>query len=91
MATVLVLRRRKRRILRKERVYRDRSNYLLTLDDKDLIERYRFPRHVIERLINDVQPLIMRPTYRAHAVPGTFTLLLSMHGHTFYNKQFDPV
>ena len=52
-----------------ERVYRDRSNYLFTLDDKDLIERYRFPRHVIERLINDVQPLIMRPTYRAHAVP----------------------
>nr|XP_022288067.1 putative nuclease HARBI1 [Crassostrea virginica] len=78
MATVLVLRRRKRRILRKERVYRDRSNYLFTLDDKDLIERYRFPRHVIERLINDVQPLIMRPTYRAHAVPVHTQVLVTL-------------
>ena len=36
---------------------------------KDLIGRFRFPRRVIERLINVVQSLIMRPTYRAYAVP----------------------
>lgn len=52
-----------------KRLYRDRTNSLLALDDKDLIEGYRFPRHVIERLIHDVEALISLPTYRAHALP----------------------
>ena len=64
-------------MLRKERVYteKDQPIYL------DLIERYHFPRHVIGRLINDVQPLIMRPTYIAHAVPVHTQV---QHGHTFF-------
>lgn len=75
MATLLILRRRRRR---KERIYNDRTNRLLTYDDKDLIERYRFPRYVIERMINDVEPLIARPTYRTHALPVHTQVLVTL-------------
>ena len=40
-----------RRILTKERHFRDRSNVLETLDDACLIRDFRFPRHVILELI----------------------------------------
>ena len=46
--------------LRKERVFRDRSQALDTLNDHELINRYRFPSHVFLRLVDlvkkDIEP-----------------------------------
>ena len=69
MATLLLLRRKNKRVLRRERVFRDRTNPLETLDDVDLISRYRFPGRVIRKLIDEVDPLVRRPTYKTHAIP----------------------
>lgn len=75
MATLLLLRRRYKHYLRRERVFRDRTNVLESLDDVDLIERYRFPRHVIVDIINSVDPIVGRSTIRTNAVP-TYTQVL---------------
>ena len=69
MATLLLLRRKNKRDLWRERVFRDRTNPLETLDNVDLISRYRFPGRVIRELIDEVDPLVRRPTYKTHAIP----------------------
>ena len=56
MATVLILdilllRREKRRVLRKERVLQDQTNPQEYSNDDDLIFGYRFQRHVTIQLI----------------------------------------
>ena len=55
MATVLLLRREKRRVQRKERVLRDKTNPQEYLNDGDPIPGYRFQRHLIIQLISTVK------------------------------------
>mgnify|MGYP000225442310 CR=1 FL=1 len=69
MATLLILRRREQRALRRERVFRDRLNPLESMDDIELINRYRFPRHVIIDIVSKVEGYVTRPTRRVHAIP----------------------
>ena len=68
MATLL-LRKKSKRVLRRERVFLDRTNPLDTLDDVDLISRYRFPGRVIRKLIDEIDPLVRGPIYKTHAIP----------------------
>ena len=56
--------------LRKERVFRDRSQALETLNGQELISGYRFLSHVILRLVNLVKQNIEPKTYRSHAIPA---------------------
>lgn len=67
-----MLRRKRRETLRRDRVFRDRTYPLENLADIDLVSRYRFPGRVIRKLINDVDPIVRRPTYKSHAFTTTF-------------------
>ncbi|VDI22318.1 Hypothetical predicted protein, partial [Mytilus galloprovincialis] len=55
--------------LRKERTFRERSTALDILTDRELIERYRFPRQGILSLTDLVTQDIQRSTARYHAIP----------------------
>ena len=64
MATICFI----RRALRRERVFRNRSQSMDHLDDCDLISRYRFPRRILLKMIDgvDLQPHLL--TERSHAI-----------------------
>ena len=71
MAGYLVLRRllqERDQPLRKERGFLDRSQALDTLNDQELISRYRFPSYVIWQLVDLVKQDIESKTYRSHAI-----------------------
>lgn len=64
METFLLLRRTHRR----ERVFLDRT--LEYLDDIDPVSRCGFPGRVSQKLINDADPIVRRPTYKScHSHP----------------------
>ena len=62
--------------IRRERVFRDRSQVLDTMTDAELIERYRFPSQVILRLVDAVQEDIEPATLRSHAIPAHIQVTL---------------
>lgn len=66
METFLLLRRTHRR----ERVFLDRT--LEYLDDIDPVSRCGFPGRVSQKLINDADPIVRRPTYKSNAIPTHF-------------------
>jgi hypothetical protein len=69
-ALVAFFNERRRRIFRRERVFRDRTQALDTLSDRDLIARYRFSRDVILDIINHCKDDIQLPTNRGgHVIP----------------------
>ena len=55
--------------LRRERLFRDRSNPLEIFDDQDLIKRYRFPRVKLIEIIELCREGLERPTNRNNALP----------------------
>lgn len=57
--------------MRRERVFRDRSQVLDMLTDSELIGRYRFPR----RVTDDVKDFIQPQTLRSHAIPARIQVL----------------
>ena len=50
------------------RVFRDRKNPLKVFNDTEVIERYRFPRNVLIRLVELVREDDERPTKRSHSL-----------------------
>lgn len=71
-----VLRENEDKALRRERVFRDRSQVLDMLTDSELIGRYRFPRRVILQLTDDVKDFIQPQTLRSHAIPAHIQIIL---------------
>lgn len=57
-----------RQLIRRERVFRDRTNPLDFLNDTEVIERYRLPREFLFRLIDIVREDIEPDTHRSHAL-----------------------
>ena len=62
MASTFVILCIKDRALRPERVFRDRTQNLDTMTDRELIARYRFPRQSILSLTDMVADVIEQPT-----------------------------
>ena len=60
------------RRLRKERVFRERSTAIdqLHVTDRELIERYRFPRHSILDITDTIRQDIEHPTSRSYDIPA---------------------
>ncbi|CAG2233078.1 ENPP5 [Mytilus edulis] len=58
-----------RRALRRDRVFRDRTDDLDFLNDDQLIARYRFPRQSILDLTDTLRDAIERPSNRSKAIP----------------------
>ena len=68
MAAILLAIARERS-LRRQRVFRDRSNPLDCCSDLELIRRYRFPRQTISEFAQMVEIRLERPTQRSHPLP----------------------
>ncbi|XP_064631620.1 putative nuclease HARBI1 [Lineus longissimus] len=64
-----------RRALRRQRIFRDRTQPLDIYDDVDLIDRYRMPRHVLVEVIDLIRDQVEHPTRRSHAIPATQQIL----------------
>jgi hypothetical protein len=54
--------------MRRERVFRDRNNPMDYMTDMELVQRFRFTRYSMEDLVDQVAPMIERPTGRSSAV-----------------------
>ena len=65
------------RVLRRERVFRDRLD-TLSVSDEHLLRYYRFPRRDILWLCEELQQDIGRVTRRTHAVPTHTSVLLAL-------------
>ncbi|XP_065944922.1 putative nuclease HARBI1 [Magallana gigas] len=74
MATYLLL----QRALRRERVFRDMSQPLDSLDDVDLISWYRFPRRVLLELIDAVDATCRPATNRSYSIPTQLQMLCTL-------------
>ncbi|XP_046543314.1 putative nuclease HARBI1 [Haliotis rubra] len=72
-----------RRNIKRERIFRDRTQILDTLTDTELIARYRFPRHNILQLVDRVSSAIARPTKRSCALPAHVQVLATLR---YYSK-----
>nr|XP_034339477.1 putative nuclease HARBI1 [Crassostrea gigas] len=66
------------RSLRRQRVFRDRTNPLDVFSDRELICRYRFPRRTIVDFIQQVDRRLSRPTNRSHPLPVSSMVLATL-------------
>uniref|UniRef100_A0A671LQA6 DDE Tnp4 domain-containing protein n=1 Tax=Sinocyclocheilus anshuiensis TaxID=1608454 RepID=A0A671LQA6_9TELE len=55
---------------RSERVFKDRSNPLEVLSEKELLEKFRFPRHAIQQLAFDLEEKLRPETSRNCSIPS---------------------
>lgn len=67
-----------RRNLRRERIFRDRSNPLDTLTDNEILRNYRFTRQGIFHLINVFGNELEHPTNRNHSLTAQQQLLVTL-------------
>ena len=56
------------RHLRRERIFRDRSHLIDTLQENEYIPRYRFPRRTILELTDLIKEDVTRPSCRSHPI-----------------------
>jgi hypothetical protein len=63
--------------LKRERVYRDPLD-LIHICDQELIRKYRFPRHEIINMVQELEPLLQRKTSRSHAIPVITQILATL-------------
>jgi len=68
-----------RRAMRRERVFRDRNNLVDYMTDMELVQRFRFTRHSMEDLVDQVAPMIERPTGRSGAIPVHLQVIAQLH------------
>ncbi|VDI31307.1 Hypothetical predicted protein [Mytilus galloprovincialis] len=76
MAAALMLRENDR-FFRRERVFLDRYNPLDRPDDF-LLRAYRFPRHKIIELCNELRPDLEKATLRSHSIPVELQVLSAL-------------
>ena len=77
MALMLFLADERRRI-HKPRVFRDRTQPLDSLDDDDLIRRYRLPRQCIIELIDLLHNDLQHPSMRSNALSVSTQVLVAL-------------
>ena len=75
MAAIL-FERRQERALRRERVFRDRSNPLGLLPASEVKRRFRFSPETIMELVHIIGPSIEHPTARNHALQPVEMILI---------------
>ena len=79
MAVFLVLRNRQQRhLIRKERVFRDRTHPLDAYDDDETRRRYRLSRQMILELYDMIGVELEPRTNRNHAVPGLLQIFCAL-------------
>ena len=78
MAGVMVLRRRNQRALRRERVFRDRTHPLESCNDRQVLKKFRFPRHVIFQLSDELKNDIEYPMPRKGSLSPVLQVCLTL-------------
>jgi hypothetical protein len=67
-----------RRAMRRERIFRDRTNPLEIYDDLELIERFRFDRGTILQITQLLQDDLESSNFRDKAIPPLIKVLISL-------------
>ena len=67
-----------RRLIRRERVFRDRTNPLDTYNDQELIKKYRLSRPMILYLIDTLEDDLSPTTIRNKAIPASLQIFISL-------------
>ena len=78
MAAVVVWRRRNRRNLRRNRLFRDRKNPLDMYDDAELYDKFRFRRHDILAIVDELREDLEYPDTRQGSLPATLQVLVAL-------------
>ena len=68
-----------RRAIRRERVFRDRTNPFDSLEDTELYSRYRFRRNELLEMVHEIKPEIEHRTRRNEAVSAENQFLTALH------------
>lgn len=66
-----------RRALRRDRVFRDRRNPLDSFDDNELYDSFRFYRHEIFELADEISPVIEHAS-RQGSLPPAMQLMIAL-------------
>ena len=89
-----LLERENRRGLRRERVFRDRTNPLDLWTDEEMHQKYRFSRLACIRIIDLLQDQLQHPTRRSHALPPCLQVFIGLrffgHGSIFDDSGAEP-
>ena len=64
--------------LRRERIFRDRSNPLDKYNDDEMYEHYRFTRRGILHVLDRLAPQLDRQTSRSHAIDGRVQVFMAL-------------
>ncbi|KAI2646780.1 hypothetical protein H4Q32_026364 [Labeo rohita] len=64
--------------IRRERFFKDRSNPLEVLSEKELFEKLRFPRHAIQQLAFDLEEQLRPETSRNCSIPPLLQICLAL-------------
>ena len=78
MAAVIVWRRRLRRNLRRNRIFRDRRNPLEIFDDTELYSKFRFRRHDILRIVDELRNDLEYPVTRQGSLPAASQVMVAL-------------
>ena len=68
------------RILRRERIFRERCNPLTEFTDGELYSRYRFDRNGVLFITDLIRQEIESPTERSCAIPAEIKVLIAPYG-----------
>ncbi|CAC5397207.1 HARBI1 [Mytilus coruscus] len=78
MAALVIFNVINRRALRRDRVFRDRTDDLDFFNDDQLIARYRFPMQSILDLTDTLRDAIERPSNRSNAIPPHIQVMTTL-------------
>jgi hypothetical protein len=67
-----------RTAMRRERIFKDRTNQLEIYDDLELIERFTFDRRTILQITQLLQDDLESSTFRNKAIPPLIKVLISL-------------
>jgi len=82
-----------RNSLKRQRKFRDRENPF-DLKDSVLLQKYRFPMHVLISLTDKMKPFLMRMTLRSNSIPPHLQILIALRffaSESFQNVTGDVV
>ena len=78
MVAVVVWRRQHRQNFRQNRLFRDRKNLLDTYDDTELYDKFRFRRHDILAIVDELRDDLEYPETRQGSLPATLQVLVAL-------------
>ena len=76
--------------MRRERVFRDRSNPLDMYDDIEMFKKYRFRREGAMFIIDLIEESLQPATQRSQALPASLQVFIALHFYATGSVLDDP-